>query len=203
MTRVAVVTSHLQPGDAVSNDVLGMCNAFARRGFDARAYSESSDFTEPKVFDVSEIDEFLAGPSDLLIYHYSIGWAPGLKLLRKAKCRTGIKYHNVTPPRYFVGVSPWHEEKCRAGLAELKEIVDAKCDIYLADSNYNRDDLLLEGVDRCFVVPPFHQIDRLQFVEADIATLDRYRDGRINILMVGRVAPHKRHDDLIRAFAYY
>ena len=205
MTRVAIVTSHLQPGDAVSNDVLGMGSAFTKRGFDARVYSESSDLTDAQVFDVSEIHEFLRDKSDLLVYHYSIGWKPGLSLLRTAKCRTAIKYHNITPPESFAGISPWHEEKCRTGIEELKDVVRAKCNLYLADSKYNRDDLVAEGIaeENCFVVPPFHHIDHLQFIEADTKTLDAYRDGRTNVLMVGRVAPHKGHDDLIRAFAAY
>src|SRR6185295_1088848 len=64
---------------------------------------------------------------------------------------------------------------------------------------------IAEGVPRehCFVVPPFHHIDDLQFVEADTATLDRYRDARNNILMVGRVSPNKGHEALMRAFSVY
>ena len=205
MTRAAIVTSHLQGGDAVSNDVVGMASALARRGFDARVYSESSELTDTEVFKVSSIHEFLKDPADLVVYHYSIGWEPGLELLRTAKCRTAIKYHNVTPPESFAGVSPWHEERCRTGLEELKEVVRVGCDLYLADSGYNRDDLVAEGVpyDYCLVVPPFHHIDELQFVEADTETLDKYRDGRTNILMVGRVSPHKGHEALMKAFAAY
>ena len=205
MQRVAVVTSHLQPGDAVSNDLIGMCRAFTGRGWDARIYSASADLDEPKTFHISEIQEFLAAPSDLVVYHHSIGWEPGLNLLRQATCRTALKYHNITPPRFFAGTSSWHEEKCRAGLVELKEIVDIGCDVFLADSRFNCEDLIINGAppDRCFVVPPFHQIDELAFIEADLATLDTYRDGKANILMVGRIAPHKKQDELIRAFAIY
>ncbi|MDT4952338.1 MAG: hypothetical protein QOJ02_476 [Acidobacteriota bacterium] len=203
--RVAVITSHLSLGDAVSNDVVGMCDAFQRRGFEARMYAGGWDFTETKVYDVSEIYEFLTDPADLLIYHYSIGWNPGLELLRKLKCRTAIKYHNVTPPEFFAGISQWHEEKCLEGRLEIEEIARAACDIYLADSEYNREDLLLEGVaeEKCFVVAPFHRIERLQQIEPDLDVLDRYRDGVTNILMVGRVAPNKGHADLIEAFATY
>jgi glycosyltransferase involved in cell wall biosynthesis len=205
MNRVAILTSHLTPGDAVSNDVMGMRDAFERRGFDARMYAGGADFTEPEVHAASELGQFLTDPSDLLIYHYSIGWNPGLELLRELKCRRAIKYHNVTPPHFFVGVSPWHEEKCRAGREELAEVARADCDIYLADSEYNREDLLLEGLseERCFVVPPFHHVERLQAIEPDMDVLDKYRDGHVNILMVGRVAPHKGHPALIEAFAAY
>lgn len=205
LNRVAIVSPHLATGDAVSNDVVGMCAAFTRLGCDARMYAGSWDFTEPRAFPISEIRGFLQDPGDLLLYHYSIQWGPGLELLRAIKCRTALKYHNITPPEFFVGISPWHEEKCRAGLEELKTITRADCDFYLADSEFNRQDLLNEGVagEKCFVVPPFHHIDRLQAIEPDMETLDAYRDGKTNILMVGRLSPNKGHPALIEAFAAY
>jgi glycosyltransferase involved in cell wall biosynthesis len=205
LRRVAILTSHLSLGDAVSNDVVGMCDAFQRRGFEARMYAGGWDLTETEVYDVSEIQSFLTDTADLLIYHFSIGWSPGLELLRSLKCRTAIKYHNVTPPQFFQGISQWHEEQCRAGREEIKDIAQAGCDLYLADSDYNGEDLLMEGVaeESCFVVPPFHHIERLQMIEPDMDVLDRYRDGVTNILMVGRVAPNKGHAALIEAFATY
>ena len=205
MNRVAVLTSHLTTGDAVSNDVVGMYRAFEGRGLEARIFAGGCDFTEPEFFPFTEIPDFITDSSDLLIYHYSIGWEPGLDLLHRTKGRTAIKYHNITPPEFFAGISPWHEEKCRQGREELRDVALADCDIYLADSEYNRRDLLLEGVSesKCFVVPPFHHIDRLHQIEPDMKVLDKYRDGATNILMVGRVAPHKGHPALIKAFAAY
>jgi glycosyltransferase involved in cell wall biosynthesis len=205
MGRVAVLTSHLTNGDAVSNDALGMLHAFQGRGYDARIYAGGWDFNDPKVYDVAEILQFLTGPYDLLIYHHSIGWDPGLELLRNQKYRTAIKYHNVTPPEFFIGISPWHEEKCRTGILEIQCLAEAGCDIYLADSEYNQYDLLSNGVEEesCFVVPPFHHIGRLQEIEPNLEILDRYRDGTTNVLMVGRIAPHKGHPALIEAFAAY
>jgi glycosyltransferase involved in cell wall biosynthesis len=205
LRRAAIVTSHLSNGDAVSNDVLGMCDAFQRRGFEARLFAGSSDLSEPEVSDISEIYQFLRDPQDLLVYHFSIGWNPGLELLRKLNCRRVIKYHNVTPPEFFAGVSRWHEEKCLEGRGQVEEIVRAECEMYLADSDYNREDLLTEGVaeDKCYVVPPFHHIERLHAIEPDMDVFDKYRDGVTNILMVGRVVPNKGHADLIEAFAAY
>lgn len=205
MNRVAILTSHLTIGDAVSNDVVGMYRAFEKHGYDARMFAGGCDFADPIVYPIAELKVFLAGADDLLIYHYSIGWDPGLELLREVKCRTAIKYHNITPPEFFTGISPWHEEKCRAGRLELEDIARSECDFYLADSEYNRLDLLQEGVSeqRSFVVPPFHHIDRLHAIEPEMEVLDEYRDGITNILMVGRVAPHKGHLALIKAFAAY
>jgi glycosyltransferase involved in cell wall biosynthesis len=205
MNRVAVLTSHLSKGDAVSNDVAGMCAAFQRRGYDARIFAGGSDLTELDIGDVAEVKEFLASPSDLLVYHFSIGWKPGLDLLRDVLCRRAIKYHNVTPPEFFAGVSLWHEEQCRAGREEIRDIALSRCDLYLSDSDYNSRDLLRMGVppEKCFVVAPFHHIERLQMIEPDMDVLDEYRDGFTNVLMVGRIAPNKGHQALIEAFAAY
>jgi glycosyltransferase involved in cell wall biosynthesis len=205
MNRVAIVTSHVSTGSAVSSDVLGMCAALERRGIDARLYAETSDLEHPKIWPLSEIKDFLKDRDDVLVYHHSIGWNPALGLLRDLKCRTVIKYHNITPPSFFSGISAWHEEKCREGREQLQAIVDAGCDLYLSDSHYNQQELLAAGADelRSFVVPPFHEIDRLQSLDADLDTLDQYRDGRAIVLSVSRVAPHKGHADLIEAFAFY
>ena len=203
--RIAVVTSHLAPGDAVSNDVVGMCDAFLKGGYDARMYAGSCDLDDPVVHPISEIDSFIDQPDDVVIYHHSIAWTPGRELLGDAKCQIGIKYHNITPAEFFTGISPWHEEMCRTGREELREIASAGCDFYLADSIFNRDELLDLGApsEKCFVVPPFHHIDTLESLDADLDTLDIYRDGKTNVLMVSRVAPHKGHVALLEAFAIY
>src|SRR5262249_23579212 len=65
--------------------------------------------------------------------------------------------------------------------------------------------LVAEGADacRCTVLPPFHHIDRLAGMPADAGVLSACRDGRTNVLFVGRVAPHKGHAALLEAFAVY
>ncbi len=205
MTRVAILTSHISTGSAVSSDVLGMRTALEKHGIEARLYAESSDLDQPKIWPLSEIRDFLKDRDDVLVYHHSIGWNPALGLLRGVKSRTVIKYHNITPPSFFAGISDWHAEKCREGREQLQAIVDYGCDLYLSASDYNQQELLVAGVDasKSFVVPPFHQIERIHSLEADLLTLDRYRKGQTIVLSVGRVAPHKGLDDLIEAFASY
>lgn len=205
MTRAAILTSHISTGSAVSSDVLGMRIALEKHGIEARLYAESSDLEQPKIWPPNEIKDFLKDRDDILIYHHSIGWNAALGLLRDLKCRTVIKYHNITPPSFFSGISAWHEEKCREGREQLQALVDAGCDLYLSASDYNQEELLAAGADesKSFVIPPFHEIDRLQSLDADLDTLDQYRDGRAIVLSVSRVAPHKGHADLIEAFASF
>lgn len=205
MSRVAIVTSHLTTGDAVSNDVLAMTRVLTNHGLDARVYAESQDFEETKSYPLAEIEEFLRPPDDVLIYHHSFGWDVGFSLLEQWKGRTVIKYHNVTPPELFSGVSDWHSERCSVGRRHLEFIARAGFASYFSDSAYNMRELLTLGADekKSFVVPPFHQIDRLDSVAPDLETLETYRDGKTNILSVSRVAPHKNQVGLIEAFAIY
>lgn len=206
MTRIAILTPSLTTGDAVGNDVLGMYEVLSARGYNTRLYAEGWAYVdEYKIWPADKVANFLKSPSDLLIYHYSRGWDFGLALLRELPCRTAIKYHNVTPPEFFLKFNEDLARMCMEGREQLKLIAGAGCDIYMSASSYNERELLDEGVEesRSRVVPPFHHIDRLGAVEADHKILEAYKDGKTNILMVGRISPHKGHVALIEAFAAY
>ena len=204
MPRIALLTPTLLIADAISNDVYGMQAVLRSRGHDARLFANEST-SSVEVFPLRKIKSFLKAPEDILIYHYSMGWNFGLELLRELKCRTVLKYHNITPPEFFAGISIEYETVCRQGRDQVKDIATANCDLYLADSQYNAEELVREGADRskCFVVPPFHQIDKLAQIAPDTSVLDQYVNHTLNILMVGRVAPNKGHGALIEALAIY
>jgi glycosyltransferase involved in cell wall biosynthesis len=205
MTRIAVLTPSITTGDAVSNDVVGMYEILKKLGHETRIYAEGWTLTDPKVWAAPRIESFLKSADDLLIYHYSRGWDFGLDLLRRLKCRTAIKYHNVTPPRFFEKFNQDLVVMCGEGRDQLSAIAGAACDIYMSASSYNELDLLREGVppEKCFVVAPFHHIDRLNNLEPEAKVLKLACDGHTNILMVGRVSPNKGHPMLIEAFAAY
>ena len=204
-TRIALLAPLLTPGDAITNDILGMYDALERSGAEVRVYCAETDLKERKVWHVSRINSFLKQPSDILIYHYSIGWEPALELLRRKKCKRVVKYHNVTPPEFFAPWSEAYEVACREGRAQLRAVAESNCDLYLSDSEYNMRELIKYGADEALsaALAPFHHIDRLHSLDADLSVLNAYRDARANILMVGRVAPNKGHASLIKAFSIY
>jgi glycosyltransferase involved in cell wall biosynthesis len=125
--------------------------------------------------------------------------------LQKVSCRKVIKYHNVTPPQFFNGWSEEYGHVCRAGRDQIKAIAGAECDRYLSASEYNKRELISEGApeSRSFVVPPFHHVDVLFRTEPDFEIIDRYRDGKVALLMVGSLFPNKGHASLLEMFAAY
>jgi L-malate glycosyltransferase len=205
LRRIALLTPLLTNADAISNDLYGMQAVLKAQGHDARLFANESRADGVESLPATKIKSFLKTADDVLIYHYSMGWNFGLDLLRELNCRTVVKYHNITPPEFFADFSLDYENVCRHGREQIKDIALAGCDLYLADSDYNSSELLEAGVDhsRCFVVAPFHQIDRLERLAPDAEVLDSYVNDQINLLMVGRVAPNKGHVALIKTLAVY
>jgi glycosyltransferase involved in cell wall biosynthesis len=194
MKRVAILTPSLTTADAVSNDVLGERDALKRNGNDVRVFS-----------DLAPVRKFLRNPEDVLIYHHSRGWHPGVQLVRELSCRRVIKYHNVTPAEFFAGFSRTDQDLCERGRRELTDLAAAQCELYLSDSSFNMHELIALGADpaKSFVVPPFHHIDRLSTSTADQDILKKYSGDTTNILTVGRVVPNKNVHHLIEVFAHY
>ncbi len=192
--RVAIVTPTLTTADAVSNDVLGEADALKRNGYKVRISS-----------DLARVRKFLKNETDILIYHHSRGWYPGVQLVRELQCRRVIRYHNVTPAEFFAGFSRTDEDLCKRGRDEITELATSQCDLYLSASSFSMKELIAAGADpsKSFVVPPFHSIDRLSRITADQETLEKYSGDTANILTVGRVVPHKNLHHLIEVFAHY
>lgn len=205
MSRIGILSPSLSTGDAVSNDVLGMHDVLNRQAHDVRVFTETHNLKHQAVFDSSKLRRFLRSADDLLIYHHARGWSPALALLRELPCRKVIKYHNITPAHFFAGFSSSDEGLCKTGRTELEAVAKYDCDLYLSDSAFNMSELVSMGAEpsKCFVVPPFHHTDRLAGLTADGSVLEKYADGKANVLTVGRVVPNKGHLALLEAFATF
>ncbi|HXT63314.1 MAG TPA: glycosyltransferase family 4 protein [Pyrinomonadaceae bacterium] len=206
MTKIAILSPSLSTGDAVTNDVLGMADALTRQGHNVRLFCETHALDQGRpVYHSSRLEQFVSRPDDILIYHYSRGWQSGIDLLASLKCRKVIKYHNVTPAHFFRNFSSSDEQLCVTGREQLKDLILCNCDLYLSASGFNMHELIALGapLEKSFVTPPFHRIDRLASMPADQKVIAKYSDGKTNVLSVGRIAPHKGHLTLLEAFAQY
>lgn len=203
--RIAILTPTLRPADAVSNDVLTMRCVLSARGHDVAIFADSSSVPgEPEQSPALALSH-VRGRSDVLIYHHSIGWDNGIEIFKAALCRKIVKYHNVTPPHFFAGISDRHQQLCETGRSQVRDIILARADLYLAASAFNRCALVAAGSEtqKTFVVPPFNQADQLLAEPANLEVLNEYDDASVNLLTVGGVRPNKGHADLIEAFAVY
>jgi glycosyltransferase involved in cell wall biosynthesis len=198
--KIAILVAVLGERDAVGTDAREMAAALTRRGHDVRLFATAGTGAEP----LDAIDEVIADPRAVLIYHFAFGWPPGVEVLRRARCRRVVRYHNVTPPEFFAPWSDEYERSCRAGRDEIATIAALGCESYLCASPFNADDFLAAGVarERIAVLAPFNRLDRLVETQAALPVLDESQSGA-TWLAVGRLAPNKAHLDLFEAFACY
>ncbi len=197
--KIYQMTPSISHGDAVSNDVLAIDAVIRQMGIPTGIYAES--VAEKVKGRAASWSEMAPQKEDILIYHQAIGNDMCL-WLKDFPCRKIMVYHNITPPHFFREYSKQTQWATAYGL-ECTRKMASYIDYCLADSEFNKQDLLRMGytcpIDVRPVLIPYEDYRR----EPDAKTLEKYDDDFINILFVGRVAPHKKQEDIIRAFCYY
>ena len=185
--------------DAVSNHAFALRRLMREQGIASEIYAGTIG---PGLSEqVLPVGDFRPGDG-YLIFHMSIGWAEGEGVWRQLpRERLMMIYHNITPPEFFHGLSSEHARVTAEGRRELNGMKDSFA-LVVADSGYNRDDLMHLGFVGVQVMPLLLDWERYD-TPADSEVLNRFRDGRVNILFVGRLAPNKKQEDLIKLFYYY
>jgi L-malate glycosyltransferase len=141
-----------------------------------------------------------SGPDNILICHYAIS-SPVFDYFLHCPDRKMMIYHNITPAHFFRGINDETYFLTKEGRVVLKQAV-GKIDLALGVSPFNQRELEEIGFSNPGVLPLL--IDFEQFDGAgDEATIEKYSDGKKNLLFVGRILPNKKQEDLIRLFYYY
>ncbi len=113
-----------------------------------------------------------------------------------------LHYHNITPPEFFPPGSG-HYEMTRRGYGQLGRLVD-RCDLLIGDSHYNLAELSRVGTSTSPALCLYPVVDRESLLAApcDDEPVRQRVDGRDGPvwLFVGRMAPNKRQEDVMRAF---
>ncbi len=199
--RIIQVIPTVSFGDAVSNDARAICKVIAEMGYKTGIYAENIDYkiNDPHVHRLSKLPRLTN--EDIVIFNHSTG-TELCKQLPTLPGRKMMIYHNITPPHFFEPYNTVAARVTRKGYSGTRFLSD-KIDYVMAVSEYNAQDLRKMGY-KCpmFIRPiliPFDDYKK----EPDRGVIEKYSDGYTNIVFVGRVAPNKKQEDLIKTFAYY
>jgi L-malate glycosyltransferase len=189
----------LHRGDAIGDSARLMRDLFRSWGHEADVWAPSID--DDLAGDGRPYREFAAaGEGDVVILHYAIP-SPMSADLRAFPGRRVLLHHNITPPEVFL---PWDPEMvriCTVGREQLRGLRD-HVHLALADSEWSRQELEGQGFGPTGVLPIL--LDFARYREAPNPVLRRQLDdGRTNILFVGRLAPNKRQEDLVRLASFW
>lgn len=201
--KIYQIVASLNFGDAIGNDVIAKKHVIEDMGIETEIYAGSvaAKITEPGVFTLDKMPK--VNEDDIMIYHMGNG-SPINHLVTELNCRRIMFYHNITPYEFFAIDNINSVEGCRRGIEDMHTHMKGKFDAYITASQFSKDDLVRMGykenlIDVIPIIVPFDDYKQ----QPDEAMMRKLSDGVTNILFVGRVAPNKKHEDIIRAFAYY
>jgi L-malate glycosyltransferase len=179
------VLSGAGPYDAVTRQALAWRERFAAWGWDGGDWAPHIDPRAGLGRRVHDLGGLRPAPGDTVLLHYS-AYAPGLRTVLEGRGRKVLLSHNVTPARWYWDHAPYTAIQCALGRRDLPEFA-ARCDVVAGVSEFNAREL---GTDR--VVPLLLELPAYEDFESG---------GPPTVLFVGRLAPHKRQDEVIRAVA--
>lgn len=195
-------TASLVPRDAVSNEALTFQSAFRAQGFRSDIVSDFRHVAQelrPHVVELSRYREE-PDPNAVLILHLSIG-SPVNSAFLSLPGRKLVIYHNITPASFFRGVHEPTARLLQQGRDQLTALAGAT-ETAIAHSLFSAGELTAAGFRSVKVLPFLLPTQGLQS-PPEPHLLAKLRDGKKNILFVGRWAPNKRIEDLASAFHYF
>ncbi|MDE1725691.1 MAG: glycosyltransferase family 4 protein [Thaumarchaeota archaeon] len=195
--RIHQILPTISPHDAIGNEAILIQNTLTKMGYDSQIFAENIHTSMSNVKSINDYNN--SNKNDIFIYHHSIG-SGLLDFILSLKCKIIMIYHNITPPEFFDGTNSTIADLLRLGRKQL-EILKNKISLAAGDSEFNRLELEKIGYENTTVLPILLDFSKY-LIQPDQSLISRYRDY-INILYVGRIAPNKRVDDVIRSFAYF
>ena len=199
--KIVQVVSNLNWGDAIGNDILAIDSALRQEGFSCQImavtiHEKLADRARP-------VDFSILATEDLILFHKASGDALTAPVARLS-CKKVLVYHNITPAKYFLPYDWVMSWNLRRGRNQLKKYAP-RMDFGWGDSQYNRNELIASGMpeEKTAVLPILFEPGKVAALpdEATAVRL-RQRPGSV-LLFIGRVAPHKKFEDVIKVFWYY
>lgn len=194
----------LTVGDAIGNQTLEIRRLLRAQGHTSEIFAERwHPALDGQCRHFEEYRKF-SGKDNLLILHYSIG-GPINQMALSAPDKVVMYYHNITPPHFFYATNGEMARQLQQARAELKTMAHRVP--ALAASEYNREELLGMGF-KVIGTAPYIVLFDAPNPEQQNAAKARVlakigAPAKRKWLSVGRLAPNKKLDDVIRAFYFY
>ena len=199
--KIAQLLHTLSYGDAISDEAISI-KEIVEKGFsgDSKIFCINSNEKVSK--HCQDINREEIEDSDVVLLHYSIGSELNQIFKDLKKPKKILLYHNLTPEKWFTPYNNRVAKDLKYGLSELPELLTA-ADLILADSTYNKEELVKLGFKNVEVFPLLYDSKKWS-VEVNKGISSILKNSKeVNILTVGRLAPNKCIEDTIKSFYFY
>ena len=186
-------------GDAIGDSARRVRALLRTMGHESELYALTID--DALRHDVRPFGDAAARCGDVTIFHYALP-SPMTEAFASLDSGRVLQYHNVTPASYFAPYDPSLFRLAAIGREELATLA-GRVDLALGDSGYNRLELESLGFGRTGVFPIAVDTTRITRSVERPALEQMLDDGLVNFLFVGRIAPNKKIEDLIKLAEVY
>lgn len=201
--KIIQITENLAYGDGSSNCILSISAILDELKYPniIMAFRVDGLLKNEKIVEANIFEPIDADIDDIIIYHLYTGNSLNY-IMENFPYKKILVYHNVTPPEFFRGIDDDTFQSCLWGLYDASRTAGK----YLRSivlSEFSKHNLLQFGwkQEEISVIP----LIKTNHIDIDInyKIIDKYKDGYVNFLSVGRIAPNKKIEDVIRVFSYY
>ena len=199
MKKIYQLVHTLSYGDAISGEVLALDRVLKSLGFESKIYAINE---HPKL--KGETIKYNELPNDFdgeVVLHYSLGSPLNNLYKNLAKAKKTLIYHNITPSHWFKGSNPRIVNDIEQGIQEFPEMLEIS-DRIISDSKFNAEEVKKLGFESIVLDLP---IDPARWnLETNIGIATQLQnDPSTHIIHVGRLAPNKCIEDIIKTFYFY
>ena len=186
-------------GDAIGDSARRVRDLLRSMGHDSELYALTID--DDLRHEVRPFADPAATQGELTIFHYALP-SPMTEAFASLPSGRVLQYHNVTPAWYFAPYDAALFRLASLGRDELATLA-GRVDLALGDSEYNRRELEGLGFGRTGVFPIAVDTSRITQAASRPALDAILDDGHVNFLFVGRIAPNKKIEDIVRLAECY
>lgn len=187
-------------GDAVSNNTIALRETFRSMGYKSEIYSK---WIDPEVSAYARpLNRYKGKESNLLFYHFPLAGGEVTEFVKQLPDRKALIYHNITPPEFYYRYDKLSALQCSEGLKEIKGLT-GHFRLALGVSEFNRQALEHFGFEKTGVLPIFSDFGKFDGIKDDSISGAVNKNGAVNFLFVGRLAPNKCYEDIIKSFFCY
>ena len=203
----------LSYGDAISGEVLSINRAIKERGevshiFALNVHPKLEHLIGGSVTVVkpdSWREEILLNSrfteSDTIILHYSLGSLLNQIYLELNQPKRVLIYHNITPSKWYDSINRRVADDIKDGIGQLPELARISDELW-ADSEFNQSELSALGFESKVLPLPLDPTRWELESNSGVAQI-LSSDPSKHILHVGRLAPNKSIEDLLKIFYFF